>query len=289
MPALVPIASALLALAAPDQAVRQVPALTLDGARIALRGAVEHARSLHTTGAVAVVDAGGQTLALERLDGTFPAGSDISVGKARTAALFRMPTATFEKIIRDGRTPMIALDDFTPLKGGVPLTVDGTVVGAIGVSGAASADQDAELADAGASAFAGRGSIAALEQVVQLDGATVDAAFAKGMPLLETAHYKIHASRRDAPGKAEVHREETDVIHVLQGSATLVTGGAVVDGTEVAPGETRGARIDGGDTRSLAPGQVVVVPAGVPHWFKDVQGPFLYFVVKVVGDEGGAS
>ena len=261
------------------------PTLTLDGARIALHGAVKAASVLHTTGVIAVVDAGGHTIALERLDGTFPAGSDISIGKARTAALFRKPTSTFEKIIRDGRTPMIALDDFTPLQGGVPLVVDGTVVGAIGVSGAASAQQDEELANAGAEAFAKRDS-ASEPTVVEVEAAAVDAAFAKGMPLLETDEYKIHASRREAPGKAEVHADETDVIHVISGSATFVTGGTVVHGEATAPGEVRGESIEGGDSRTLSKGDVVVVPSGTPHWFREVDGPFLYFVVKVTGQGG---
>src|SRR4030095_12711274 len=89
-----------------------------------------------------------------RIDGTFTAGANISIGKARTAVLFNKPTRTFEEIIKGGRTPMIALNDFTPLQGGVPIVVDGRTVGGIGVSGAASAAQDEELAIAGASALA---------------------------------------------------------------------------------------------------------------------------------------
>src|SRR5207253_449594 len=67
--------------------------------------------------AIAVVDDGGNLMYLERLDNTFAAGARISIGKARTAALFKKPTAAFEEIIRNGRTPMIALEDFTPLQG----------------------------------------------------------------------------------------------------------------------------------------------------------------------------
>jgi uncharacterized protein GlcG (DUF336 family)/quercetin dioxygenase-like cupin family protein len=275
---------AALAVATSAPPVQSSPSLTLDGARLALRGAVEAAHSLQTTGVIAVVDAGGHTIALERLDGTFPAGSDISIGKARTAALFRKPTSTFEKIIRDGRTPMIALDGFTPLQGGVPLVVDGTVVGAIGVSGAASAQQDEELANAGAQHFA-KGEVSTSASAIHIDATAVDAAFAKGMPLLENGDYKIHASRREGPGKAEVHDHETDVIHVLEGSATFVTGGRIVEGAEITPGETRGAGIEGGDARTIGKGDVVVVPAGTPHWFREVQGPLLYFVVKVIGSE----
>ncbi|TMA88611.1 MAG: heme-binding protein [Deltaproteobacteria bacterium] len=98
-------------------------------------------------------DDGGNLMYLERLDNTFAAGARISIGKARTAALFKKPTAAFEEIIRNGRTPMIALEDFTPLQGGVPLELDGKVIGAIGVSGAANQQRDEEVAKAGAAAL----------------------------------------------------------------------------------------------------------------------------------------
>ena len=108
-------------------------------------------------GAIAVVDAGGLLIYLERLDGTFPAAAAVSTGKARTAALFQKPTSAFEKAVNDGRVTMVALPDvtpFTPLQGGLPLTRNGVVIGAIGVSGASSAQQDEEVATAGAAALA---------------------------------------------------------------------------------------------------------------------------------------
>ena len=113
----------------------------------------------------------------------------------------------------------------------------------------------------------------------------VDAAFAKGSPLIETGDYKIHASRRDGAGKAEIHTRDTDIAYVLQGSATLVTGGTVVDAAETAPEELRGTAIAGGETRRLVRGDVVVIPNGVPHWFSEVEAPFVYYVVKVRQDE----
>jgi uncharacterized protein GlcG (DUF336 family) len=97
---------------------------------------------------------GGSLVALERLDNTFAAGANISIGKARTAVLFKRPTKFFEDAINKGRIAMTTLDDFTPLQGGIPLVVDGQVIGAVGVSGAASAQQDEELAIAGANALA---------------------------------------------------------------------------------------------------------------------------------------
>jgi Cupin len=109
----------------------------------------------------------------------------------------------------------------------------------------------------------------------------VQAAFAKGMPLVEVGDYKIHASRREGPGMAEIHTRDTDIAYVLRGSATLVTGGTAVDVKEIGPEELRGTAIQGGETRQLHEGDVVVIPNGVPHWFKEVTGPFLYYVVKV--------
>jgi mannose-6-phosphate isomerase-like protein (cupin superfamily) len=109
----------------------------------------------------------------------------------------------------------------------------------------------------------------------------VEAAFAKGMPLVEVGDYKIHASRRDGPGGVEIHTRDTDIAYILQGSATLVTGGTPVDVKTVGVDEFRGSAIRGGETRELAPGDVVVIPNGVPHWFERVDAPLLYYVVKV--------
>jgi uncharacterized protein GlcG (DUF336 family) len=137
----------------PAQTV-QSRALTLEGAKKVIAAAVSEAKTRNAPGAaIAVVDEGGNLLAVERLDNTFAAGANISIGKARTAALFKRPTKSFEDIINKGRTAMATLADFTPLQGGVPIVVDGQIVGAIGVSGAASAQQDEDLAIAGAAAL----------------------------------------------------------------------------------------------------------------------------------------
>ena len=111
----------------------------------------------------------------------------------------------------------------------------------------------------------------------------VTAAFAKGAVLFdgEGRNYMVHASRRDAAGQAEVHVKDADIIYVLEGSTTFVTGGTVVDGKTTAPDEIRGTRIDGGESRRLGKGDVIIVPNGTPHWFKEVDGPVLYYVVKV--------
>src|ERR1044071_4064360 len=133
-------------------------ALTLEGARKVVAAAEAEAKRLNAPGGViAVVDDGGNLVALERLDGTFTAGANISVGKAKTAVMFKRPTKFFEDVIRNGRTAMVALPDFTPLQGGIPIEYEGQIIGGVGVSGAASAAQDEELASAGAAAFRANG------------------------------------------------------------------------------------------------------------------------------------
>ena len=111
----------------------------------------------------------------------------------------------------------------------------------------------------------------------------VSAAFAKGAVLFdgEGRNYMVHASRREAAGQAEVHVKDADIIYVLEGSTTFVTGGTLVDGKTTAPDEIRGAAIKGGESRRLGKGNVIIVPNGTPHWFKQVDGPVLYYVVKV--------
>jgi mannose-6-phosphate isomerase-like protein (cupin superfamily) len=125
--------------------------------------------------------------------------------------------------------------------------------------------------------------------VILIGGAATRDGFARGRPLIETGAYKVHASRRDGPGIAEVHGRDTDIFYVLEGTATLVTGGRTVDGKTTALDEIRAARLEGGTTRALARGDIVIVPSGVPHWFRDVQAPFLYYTVKVTGPAPAAS
>ena len=269
----------LLALTAKAQTTEK-KTLTLAGARRIIEAAQTEARRLNAPGGViAVVDEGGNLMALERLDGTFAAGAQISIGKARTAALFKRPTKAFEEIIKNGRTAMTALPDsfFTPLQGGLPVSVGGQIVGGVGVSGAASAQQDEELALAGANALAAGNQAA----VRYFEKDRVAAAFARGAVLFEgSGKYMVHASHRDQAGVVELHEQDADIIYVLEGSATLVTGGAIVDGKAIAPGEIRGTEIKDGETRLISKGDVIIVPAGTPHWFKEVPGPLNYYVVK---------
>jgi glc operon protein GlcG len=286
----------LLAAGAVSAQVVDQKGLTVEAARRVIAAATAEAHRNQVGGAIAVVDAGGHLVALERLDGTFAAGAEISTGKARTAALFKKPTSFFENVINQGRTAMAALPslpDFTPLQGGVPIMAGDQVIGAVGVSGAASAKQDEEIAVLAAAAVENRAvgdeSSADATATTYLDHDAVAAAFAEGRPLLEVPGYKVHASRRDAPGEAEVHLWETDVIYVLDGEATFVTGGTVTEPQESAPGQIRGSAIEGGTEHHLAKGDVVVVPHHEPHWFKEVQAPFLYFVVKPIAAKGEVS
>ena len=262
--------------------------LTLKGAEAVIAAAKAEAQKLQAPGGViAVVDDGGNLMALERLDGTFSAGATISIGKARTAVMFKKPTRFFEELINSngkGRTVMTALENFTPLIGGIPIVVNGQIVGGVGVSGAATADQDERLAIAGANAFSPSTAANNDPPISYFDRKKVDEAFSKGAVLLDGSdgrNYMVHASRREKPGEAEVHAKDTDVIYVLDGTATFVTGGEALDLKTTAPDELRGASIRNGNSKQIAKGDVIVVPNGVPHQFLQVTNPFLYYVVKV--------
>jgi glc operon protein GlcG len=101
---------------------------------------------------IAVVDDGGHPLALERLDGCAPIGAYIATEKARTSALGRRETKGYEDMVNGGRSAFLSAPLVTSLEGGVPVLVDGQVVGAVGVSGVKD-DQDAQVAKAGAAAL----------------------------------------------------------------------------------------------------------------------------------------
>jgi len=273
-----------LSAAAPGAAQSSAPVLDLAAAtRLASLAAAE-ARTRQAGGSIAVVDAGGHPLVLHRLDGTFPAAAAVSIEKARTAATFQKPTRDFENAIKNGRHALLGVDVMTPLQGGVPVAINNVVVGAIGISGAHSAQEDDDIAQAAVTAFARPAMMpTAGGDAVYLPADRVSAAFMKGVPLLETMGYKIHASRREAQGQAEIHTRDTDIIYVLDGSVTFVTGGTVLNPTLVGDDEIRGSRIDGGTLHALNKGDVMVVPAGTPHWFSQVDETFLYYVVKATG------
>jgi glc operon protein GlcG len=280
-------AAALAALGGRASAATK-PVLTLDEAQKLVAAAVDYAHQNKAPGAaIAVVDDGGSIVLLERLDGTFPSGPNISIGKARTAAGFKRATRDIENAINKGRFTMTALPavtTFTPLQGGVPLIVQGQVVGAVGVSGASSAQQDDDIAQAAADAFTAASNNHA--QVEHIPADTVRRAFKNGMPLLANDEYKVNASRRDVAGEAEAHLSDTDIFYVLGGGAEFITGGRVIDPVNISPLEVRGKSLEGGSAQSLSKGDVISVPRGVPHWFKRVTPPFTYYVVKTTAAGG---
>jgi glc operon protein GlcG len=264
-----------LAGAAADFTTVEVPALTYEGAKRAAEAAGAVAAERNVAPVVAAVDADGELLYLWRPDAAQVASVGVATDKARTAAIYRRPSKDFEEQASNGRPSALHLARAVPLQGGMPIVVDGHVVGAIGVSGASSADEDQELATIGADALAapnGNGKAAFFPAAAVQAGSGI---------LLDAKRYKLDAGRRAAPGEVEVHANVVDVMHVVRGTATVVTGGELVDAREVGTGETRARAIEGGEPHELAEGDVLAIPNGVPHQFVEVSDPFLYFVVKV--------
>jgi glc operon protein GlcG len=258
-------------------------ALSLAAAKQIAAAAEAEAKVKNARVVIAVVDDGGNLLVLQRLDDTQVASVEVAMGKARTAAIFRRPSREFEEQVKNGRIAALALPGATPLQGGIPIAFAGKVIGAIGVSGESPA-QDEEIALAGANAaksFTMNGAVVTSSAVSFFPKQQVTDAFAKGAVLFNGSDkYMVHTSRRDKAGVAEVHTQDADIIYVQDGSATFVTGGTVVDPQPTDANEIRGKEIAGGETRTITKGDVIIVPAGTPHWFKDVPAPMTYYVVK---------
>jgi quercetin dioxygenase-like cupin family protein len=119
-------------------------------------------------------------------------------------------------------------------------------------------------------------------EVTYVDHGKVAEALAKGGALVKASDLLVSGSHRDKGGQVEVHDKETDFFYVTDGSATLVTGGTMTGGRQTRPGQHLGTGIDGGQTHHLTKGDVVVIPAGTPHWFKEVPKSVSYYVVKVL-------
>ena len=163
----------------------------------------------------------------------------------------------------------------------MPITFEGRVIGAVGASGASSAEEDQELAVIGVDGAVEAAKDGRPREAVFLSDAEVSDRFSTGGLLLHERGYKIDAGRREAPGEVECHERVADVMRVVQGNATVLTGGTMVDEREVAAGEVRAREIKGATTHKLSEGDVLAVPCGVPHQFTEVSEEFLYFVVKV--------
>lgn len=104
----------------------------------------------------------------------------------------------------------------------------------------------------------------------------------KNGTMVRDPSFTIMVVTRTSRGEVEVHDKETDTFHVMEGSATLVTGGTMVGGKVTGPGQQRGKDMTGGETYHLTKGDVIVIPAGIPHWFKEVPQSITYYVVKVI-------
>jgi len=273
-----------LAGAQADVSTAFVPALTYEGARLAADEAGNLATERGVAPVVAVVDAGGELVYLWRPNRAQVASVGVATDKARTAAIYRRPSKDFEEQASGGRPSALHLARAVPLQGGIPITADGAIVGAIGVSGASSADEDQELAVAGAEAVAEALAASGDEGgngAAFFSGDTLREKFEVGGLLLDTKGFKLDAGRRTGPGEVEYHERFVDVMHVVQGTATVVTGGTLVEPREVVAGELRAPALEGGTRHALGEGDVLAIPSGVPHQFVETSDPFLYFVVKV--------
>lgn len=118
--------------------------------------------------------------------------------------------------------------------------------------------------------------------VTYLNHEKVGAALAHGGTLHRASDLLVMGMHRSGPGHVELHEKETDVFYVVEGEATLVTGGKMIGSHVTSPGQRLGTGIQGGEVHHLSKGDVVVIPAGIPHWFKEVPNSVTYFVVKVL-------
>ena len=105
---------------------------------------------------------------------------------------------------------------------------------------------------------------------------------AAGGTFTTTPAYAVQMLKRTAAGQVEVHTKETDVFYVVDGEATIVTGGTMIGAKETQPNQMRGTSIEGGETFHLKKGDSITIPAGVPHWFKEVPQSIQYFTVKSI-------
>jgi mannose-6-phosphate isomerase-like protein (cupin superfamily) len=115
-----------------------------------------------------------------------------------------------------------------------------------------------------------------------VDHDKVATAIADGGSLATGPDYSISIGKRTGPGQVEIHDKETDTFYVLDGDATFITGGTMIGGRVSRPNQQIGTEIQGGTIHHLAKGDVIVIPAGTPHWFKEVPKPFTYYMVKVI-------
>ncbi len=123
----------------------------------------------------------------------------------------------------------------------------------------------------------------AQEPANYVDKAKVDEIFSKGGALSSGSGYTASGARRTAPGVVEVHEKETDIFLITEGSATFVTGGKMLNGKLTKAAQWQGTDIEGGVVHQLKKGDFIMIPAGTPHWFKEVPSTGVtYYMVKVI-------
>jgi len=129
------------------ESTRSTRYITLEGAQKMMAAGEAEAKKNNWNVAIAIVDAAGNLLMFQKLDETQSGSIPIAIGKAKTAAAFKRPTKAMEEMIAGGRTVFLAVDGLTPLQGGLPIVLDGQMLGAVGVSGVLSS-QDEQIAQA---------------------------------------------------------------------------------------------------------------------------------------------
>jgi mannose-6-phosphate isomerase-like protein (cupin superfamily) len=118
--------------------------------------------------------------------------------------------------------------------------------------------------------------------VTYVDHDKVAAAIANGGALANGPDFAVSIAKRTAAGQVEIHDKETDTFYILDGEATFVTGGTIIGGRVSRPSQQLGTDIQGGQTHHLTKGDVITIPAGLPHWFKEVTKPVTYYMVKII-------
>ncbi|HEY7190267.1 MAG TPA: hypothetical protein VH436_27130 [Vicinamibacterales bacterium] len=118
--------------------------------------------------------------------------------------------------------------------------------------------------------------------VVYVPADKVAAALKDGTRIAAGPDFTALGAKRTGPGQVEVHDKETDTFYVIDGEATFITGGKMIGGKISRPNQWLGTSIEGGETHHLKKGDFIEIPAGMPHWFKDVPTSITYYVVKAV-------
>ena len=118
--------------------------------------------------------------------------------------------------------------------------------------------------------------------VTYVDSAKVAATLEKGGSLAKGDGFTVSGARRTGPGQVEVHEKETDIFYITDGEATFVTGGKMIGGKQTRPNQWLGESIEGGEVHHLTKGDVITIPAGTPHWFRQVPRSIHYYMVKVL-------